>query len=48
MFRAVFDRADLSAHELSALRGLASQVRWAADQQPERLPPSKKVEETSS
>jgi TrmH family RNA methyltransferase len=48
MFRAVFDRADLSAHELSALRGLASQVRWAADQQPERLPPSKKAEETSS
>jgi len=38
MLRAVFDRADLSAHELSALRGLASQARWAADQPPERLP----------
>jgi len=38
MLRAVFDRADLSAHELSALRGLVSQVRWAADQPPERLP----------
>lgn len=39
MFRAVFDRAQLSAHELSALRGLASQVKWAADQPPEKLPP---------
>jgi len=39
MFRAIFDRADLSAHELSALRGLASQARWAADQPPERLRP---------
>lgn len=39
MFRAVFDRAELSAHELAALRGLASQVRWAADQSPELLPP---------
>ncbi len=38
MLRAVFDRADLSAHELAALRGLVSQVRWAADQDPARLP----------
>ncbi len=38
MLRAVFDRADLTAHELSALRGLASQARWAADQPPELLP----------
>jgi len=40
MFRAVFDRAELSAHELAALRGLASQARWAADQPPEALPPA--------
>ena len=39
MFRAVFDRAQLSAHELQALRGLASQIRWAAEQKPEKLPP---------
>ncbi len=38
MFRAVLDRAEPSAHELSALRGLASQVRWAADQTPAALP----------
>lgn len=40
MFRAVFDRAELSAHELAALRGLASQVRWAADQPAEASPPA--------
>src|SRR5690606_8579613 len=40
MFRAVFDRAELSAHELAALRGLASQARWAADKPPEALPPA--------
>lgn len=44
MFRAMFDRAQLSAHELQALRGLASQVRWAAEQPPDNLPPQEPQE----
>ncbi len=38
MYRGVFDRAGLTAHELAALRGLVSQARWAADQAPDRVP----------
>lgn len=29
LFRAIFDRADLSAREVAALRGLWRQVAWA-------------------
>ncbi len=39
-FRALFDRAALSPRELSALRGLWQQTRWAAEQLPEHLPGS--------
>lgn len=38
MYRAVFDRANMTAHELAALRGWVSQATWAADQPPERVP----------
>lgn len=38
MFRRLLDRAALSSREVSALRGLWSQTRWAADQPPEALP----------
>lgn len=38
LFRRVFDRAQLTAHEVAALRGLWSQARWAADQEPARVP----------
>jgi tRNA/rRNA methyltransferase len=38
LFRAIFDRADLSAREVAALRGLWRQVAWAAQQAPEGLP----------
>ncbi len=38
MYRRLFDRARLTAHEVAALRGLWSQTRWAADQPPERVP----------
>ena len=38
MYRGLLDRAGPSAHELAALRGLASQVDWAARQPPKRLP----------
>lgn len=38
MYRAVFDRANMTAHELAALRGWVSQATWAADQLPERVP----------
>lgn len=37
-FRHLIDRADPSAREVAALRGLWSQTRWAADQPPDRLP----------
>jgi len=38
LFRGLFDRVALSAREVAALRGLVSQVEWAAEQAPERLP----------
>ncbi|MBX3142368.1 MAG: RNA methyltransferase [Trueperaceae bacterium] len=38
MFRGLLDRAEIDARELAALRGLAAQLRWAADQPPELVP----------
>lgn len=38
LFRGLLDRAEVDAHELAALRGLAAQLRWAADQPPELVP----------
>lgn len=38
IYRGLLDRAELDAHELAALRGLAAQLRWAADQPPENVP----------
>lgn len=38
LFRGLLDRAEIDAHELAALRGLAAQLRWAADQPPELVP----------
>lgn len=38
MFRGLLDRAEVDARELAALRGLAAQLRWAADQPPEAVP----------
>lgn len=38
MFRRMFDRAGLTSREVAALRGLWSQVRWAADSPPNALP----------
>lgn len=38
LYRGIFDRAELSARELAALRGLWQQTLWAAEQPPERLP----------
>lgn len=38
MYRGIFDRASVTAHELAALRGLVSQATWAADQPPARVP----------
>lgn len=38
LFRRLFDRARLTAHEVAALRGLWSQARWAADQEPAAVP----------
>lgn len=38
IYRRLFDRAQLSAHEVAALRGLWAQTKWAADQPPERVP----------
>jgi len=43
MYRAVFDRANVTAHELAALRGWVSQATWAADQVPERVPGNRGV-----
>jgi tRNA/rRNA methyltransferase len=37
-FRAVFDRAGLSADEVARLRGLWRHLSWALEQPPERLP----------
>lgn len=42
LFRAIFDRAELSPREVAALRGLWRQVAWAARQVPERLPAREK------
>lgn len=42
MFRRMFDRAGLTNREVAALRGLWSQVRWAADCQPDKLPGSRR------
>lgn len=38
LYRGMFDRVTLTEREVAALRGLASQVVWAAEQAPERLP----------
>lgn len=38
MYRRIFDRARLSERELNALHGLWRQTRWAALQNPEKLP----------
>lgn len=38
MFRGLLDRAEVDARELAALRGVAAQLRWAADQPPEVVP----------
>lgn len=38
LFRGMFDRVALSEREVAALRGLLSQLEWAAEQPPERLP----------
>ncbi len=38
MFRGLIDRAEVDERELAALRGLAAQLRWAADQPPEVVP----------
>lgn len=38
LFRAIFDRAMLSEREVAALRGLCSQIAWAAKRDPSSLP----------
>ena len=38
LFRGLIDRANPTAHELAALRGLVSQASWAAKLEPSRLP----------
>lgn len=38
IFRRLLDRAEPSAHEVAAIRGLWAQTRWAADQEPRRVP----------
>lgn len=38
LLRGVFDRSQLSAHELAALRGLVTQALWAANQSPTVVP----------
>ncbi|MFO7545473.1 MAG: RNA methyltransferase [Trueperaceae bacterium] len=38
MYRGIFDRTSVTAHELAALRGLVSQAAWAANQRPEGVP----------
>ena len=37
VYRGMFDRVALTSREVATLRGLVSQVMWAADQPPERL-----------
>ncbi|MEJ2290953.1 MAG: RNA methyltransferase [Deinococcales bacterium] len=41
LYRGIFDRVALTPREVAALRGLVSQVAWAAEQPPERLPDRK-------
>jgi TrmH family RNA methyltransferase len=41
VYRGMFDRVALNPREVAALRGLMSQVMWAAEQPPERLPERK-------
>ena len=41
VYRGMFDRVALTPREVAALRGLVSQVMWAAEQPPERLPERK-------
>lgn len=41
IYRGIFDRAGLDSREVAALRGLWSQVRWAADSDPKRMPGSR-------
>lgn len=38
VYRGMFDRVALTPREVASLRGLVSQVMWAAEQPPERLP----------
>lgn len=38
LFRGLIDRAEVDERELAALRGMAAQLRWAADQPPESVP----------
>jgi tRNA/rRNA methyltransferase len=38
LFRAIFNRAELSEREVAALRGLCSQIEWAAKRDPSSLP----------
>ena len=38
IFRRLFDRAELSSHEVAALRGLWAQTLWAANQPPDNVP----------
>lgn len=47
-FRGIIDRATPDAHELAALRGLASQTSWAAKQPPSRAAAAVGAEEGNS
>lgn len=38
LFRRLFDRAEPSVNEVAALRGIWRQAKWAADQEPGRIP----------
>jgi tRNA/rRNA methyltransferase len=42
IFRRLFDRAQPSVNETAALRGIWRQAKWAADQEPERIPGRRK------
>ena len=48
MYRRIFDRARLSKREVYALHGLWRQMRWAAEQDPEKFPIYKKVVDRKS
>jgi tRNA/rRNA methyltransferase len=43
MYRRIFDRARLSKREVDAMHGLWRQIRWAANQLPDKLPGRKKA-----